>query len=297
MFDTLRKLRELSPAERETIASGHFAGDYTPDALLDQMRTLARFDASNDTTRASLKHWIWAIVGLDFLGLLLFKFIPHAGRLLDARWVIPLFVVEVVLVAGMGVLLWRLRNVDIGNNFRLVALPFLSVLKQDIDPDQTLTVRIDLRDALHASKKKRTGNPYADGAYYRVIDTTYLDPWFHGKAVLADGSRLMWTVYDTIVKSTRTKKTASRKTKTKTRHVKRSQVAIALTVPNKIYGVARAPAPEGTKLAVAVGAKRSTIRLVRKLKTQSLDPVDPALLIDAVSGAYRQITAPSRSVA
>jgi len=297
MFDTLRKLRELSPAERETIASGHFAGDYTPDALLDQMRTLARFDASNDTTRGHLKTWLWSIVVLDFVGMLLFKFTPHADRLLDARWVVPLLVLEVVLVVGMGVLLWRLRNVDIGNNFRQVALPFLSVLKQDIDPSQTVTVRIDLRDALHASKKKRTGNPYADGAYHKVIDTTYLDPWFHGKAVLADGSRLMWTVSDMIVKSSRTKRTARNKLKTKTRHIKRSQVAIALAVPNKVYGVARGPAQEGSKLAVAAGAKRSTIKLVRKLKTRSLDPVDPALLIDAVSGAYRQITAPARSAA
>jgi hypothetical protein len=158
-------------------------------------------------------------------------------------------------------------------------------------------VRIDLRDALHASKKKRTGNPYADGAYHKVIDTTYLDPWFHGKAVLADGSRLMWTVSDMIVKSSRTKRTARNKLKTKTRHIKRSQVAIALAVPNKVYGVARGPAQEGSKLAVAAGPKRSTIKLVRKLKTRSLDPVDPALLIDAVSGAYRQITAPARGAA
>lgn len=297
MFDTLRKLGQLSPAERETIASGRFAGDFTAEALLDQMRTLARFDASNDTTRASLKRWIWSIVVLDFVALLLFKFVPHASQLLYPIWVLPLLGLEVVLIVGMGVLLWRLRNVDIGNNFRQVALPFLAVLKQDIDPNQTVTVRIDLRDALHASKKKRTSNPYADGAYHRVVDTTYLDPWFHGKTVLADGSRLMWTVHDTIVKSTRTKRTARNKTKTKTRHVKRSQVAIALTVPNKVYGVVRGPAQEGSRLAVAAGAKRSTIKLVRKLKTQSLDPVDPALLVDAVSGAYRQIAAPVRSAA
>jgi len=297
MFDTLRKLRELSPAERETIASGRFAGDFTPDALLDQMRTLARFDASNDTTRASLKKWLWAIVLLTFFGFVALKFLPHSDSLMRAVWIVPLLVLELLLVIAMGVTLWRLRNVDIGNNFRQVALPFLALLKQDMDPNQTITVRIDLRDALHASKKKRSSTPYAQGAYHRVVDTTYLDPWFHGKTTLADGSRLMWTVHDTIVKSTRTKKTASRKTKTKTRHVKRSQVAIALSVPNKVYGVARGPAQPGSKLAVAAGAKRSTIKLVRKLKTQSLDPIDPALLVDAVSGAYRQITAPARSAA
>jgi hypothetical protein len=297
MFETLRKLRQLSPAERETIASGRFAGDYTPDALLDQMRTLARFDASNDATRGSLKKWIWSIVLLTFFGLIALKFVPHSDTFLRAFWILPLLGVELVLVIAMGVTLRRLRNVDIGNNFRQVALPFLSILKQDLDPNQTVTVRIDLRDPLHDSKRKKTGTPYAEGAYHKIVDTTYMDPWFHGKTVLADGSRLVWTVYDTIIKSTRTKKTASRKIKTKTRHVKRSQVAIALSVPNKVYGVKRGAAPENGKLAVAGGAKRSTIKLVRKLKTQSLDPIDPALLVDAVSGAYRQITAPARSAA
>src|SRR5262249_43682342 len=146
-----------------------------------------------------------ALFVLNVIGLFALKFVPHAW--VQAIWLLPLLAVEIVAAIVMGVLIWRLRNVDIANNFREVALPFLAVLKQDIDRDQTVFVRIDLRDPFHASKLKRTSSPYVDGAYHKVIDTTYLDPWFHGKAQLADGSRLAWTVYDTIIKSARTKRT------------------------------------------------------------------------------------------
>jgi hypothetical protein len=289
MLQTLRMLGQLSPAERATIESGQFAGDFTVDALLDQMRTLAQFDASNDATRASLTKWAGAMLVLMFASLFLFKVVgPIAGVLTGA-----LLVVAIILaVAGR-----RLGRVDIANNFREVALPFLAVVKQDMDHDQTLSVRIDLRSPTDDRKRKGSGKPYKAGVYTNIVDTNYHDAWFHGTARLADGSLLRWDVADDICQSKRTKRSSSGKSKTKTRSYKRTVVSIALSVTNKRYGVNEGLQSSRHKVAVTNGAKRRTIKLTRKIKTKSLDPVDPAVLIDAVSSAYKRVVAPARSAA
>jgi hypothetical protein len=50
------------------------------------------------------------------------------------------------------------------------------------------------------------------------------------------------------------------------------------------------------RLAIAAGDKRSTIRLDRKVKSRSLDAVDPRELVDLVSEAYGRV-APAGSAA
>jgi len=301
MFSTLKLLGTLSPGERKTILSGQFAGDFTADALLDQMRALARFDASNDAARDRIKRLtvisvIFAIATtwLGFNQLLVV--IPGFDAL--AR---PLpFAIAGLSVAcfiALLVLKRRLTSVDISNNFRDVALPFLAVLKQDIDPDQLLSVRIDLRSPTHERKRRDSSHPAAKGRYTKIVETNYHDPWFHGAARLADGSVLRWGVTEDICKSERTKRSASNKLKTKTRHYKRSAVAISLAVPNKSYGVNAGLQSSRHKVSVEKGAKRGTIKLTRKIKSKSLDALDPRVLIDAVSSAYKRVAAPARSAA
>jgi len=209
----------------------------------------------------------------------------------------PLAGVCAVLAIVVFVMRRRLVSVDISNNFREVALPFLAIVKQDMDPDATVSVRIDLRAPTHANKKKGASQPYQEGVYTKIVDTTYHDAWFHGSAKLADGSTLRWDVTDDICQSTRTKRSRSNKLKTKTRSVKRSLVAVALAVPNKVYGVNGGLASNRHKVAVQDGAKRRVIKLTRKLKSKSIEPMEPGVLIDAVSSAYKRVAAPARSAA
>jgi hypothetical protein len=289
MLQTFRMLGQLSPAERATITSGQFAGDFTADALLDQMRTLANFDAKNDATRATLTKWAAGTFIAMFASLFLFGILgAFAGILTGA------LLITTIVLALTG---RRLRNVDIANNFRDVALPFLAIIKQDMDRDQTLSVRIDLRAPDDARKRKGSGKPYKAGVYTNIIDTNYHDAWFHGSARLADGSLLSWDVADDICQSKRTKRSSSGKSKTKTRSYKRTVVSIALSVTNKRYGVNAGLESSRHKVAVRDGAKRRVIKLTRKIKAKSLDPIDPRVLIDAVSSAYKRVAAPARSAA
>ena len=289
MLQTFRLLGQLSPAERETIASGQFTGDFTPDALLDQMRTLAKFDAANDGTRGRFAGLIGVCVVVTIAALIMHGFAPPV--------LYPLAALSGVAAVVLFVMRRRLVKVDISNNFREVALPFLALIKQDMDHDQTVTVRIDLRAPTDPKKRRASSQPYKSGAYTKIVDTTYEDRWFHGSAQLADGAQLRWDVIDEVCESQRTKRSSSNKTKTKTRHVKRSTIAVSLSVPNKVYGVNAGLASSRHKVVVQDGAKRRTIKLTRKLKNKSLDPLDPAVLVDAVSSAYKRVAAPARSAA
>jgi len=290
MFRTMKMISGLSPAERATIESGQFAGEFTAEALLEQMRALANFDRFNDAARSSLKGRlgfcvVLAIVPLFFVGLMPWAFLTASA----------LFALLAVYCA---VMLVRLTKLDISNNFREVALPFLSILKQDMRPTQTLSVRLDLRPATHANKRRGTAKAYKQGVYTNIVDTNYRDAWFAGSAHLADASVLRWSVTDDLCESRRTKRSRSGKSKTKLRALKRTAIAVALSVASKRYGVDRMPgSAEGEKVAVHGEGKRRVIKLTRKLKTKSMQPMDPIELVNAVSGAYKRLSAPARSAA
>ena len=289
MFDTLKMLGSLSPAERETIASGQFAGDYTIEALLDQMRTLARFDASNDATRALLKKLTGAAVVGAFASLWLLSVFGMAMLIAVAALI--------GVAIYLAVTLKRLSKLDISNNFREVALPFLTILKQDMDPRQTLKVRVDLRAPTHENKRRGAPQSSKGGVYTKIVETCYRDNWFSGTARLADASVLRWSVIDDLVESKRTKRSSSGKMKTKTRSCKRSTIAVSLAVANKRYGVSAGARAEGQKIAVHDGSKRRTIKVTRKIKSKSPQPMQPDVLIDSVASAYRSVVAPARSAA
>ena len=289
MVQKTKRNSGLSAAERATIASGNFSGEYTADALLDQMRTLADFDRRNDAARAKLKTRVGLSIFLAIVSLFLLKILPKP----------PVFAISGTLLlfaVYCGVRLSQLTKLDISNNFRDVALPFLAVLKQDILPTQTVSVNIDLRAPTHAQKRSNQGEPYTKGAYEKIVDTTYRDAWFNGSARLADESVVRWDVVDDIIDSRRTKRSSSGKLKTKSRQLRRTTIAVALSVSAKRYGIGDRQAGDD-RLAVAESGKRRVLKIVRKIKAKSSDPMPPEALIDVVANLYQRLNAPASAAA
>jgi hypothetical protein len=126
------------------------------------------------------------------------------------------------------------------------------------------------------------------------VDTLFADAWFEGSARLADGAVLRWRIRDDVRESKRTKRNPRGKYKTKTLHYKRSQIRVTVSLPVKSYAVSEVPSVPGQEVEVQRGVKRCTIKLSRKLKIKSLDPIDPRFLIDAIATAYRSVS-PMRS--
>jgi hypothetical protein len=142
---------------------------------------------------------------------------------------------------------------------------------------------LDLSSPTVKIKKQSESAPFALGVYHKVIDTMYLDPWMKAEAVLVDGSKLSWSVTETIRERKKTKRNARGKYKMKTKYSKKTEVEVELGLKKKLYEVTAGPA----EAEVTSDEKRSTVRLERRLKTDSLEPVDPRALIDLVADVYR----------
>jgi hypothetical protein len=281
MFAAFRALNQLSNAEREAIDAKLVSGAYPMAVLLEKLRALSEFDRLSDKFRGRM---------LIALPLLIFALILTTvfSMALTAWMFLPASVL-LVTCAVLGLAVFKLGKLDISNNVRGVALPFLAIVKQDVPDAQRIQVRLDLSAPTDSRKRVETLPKYSRGAYHNIIDTLFADPWFEGTARLADGTLLRWTIQDDVRESKRTKRNRRGKYKTKTRHYKRSQISIIVSLPSKRYVVRDLDAP-GQSVEIQRGPKRCTIKLKRKVKLKSLDPIDPRLLIDAISLAYRSAT-------
>ncbi|MEP6939883.1 MAG: hypothetical protein ABI846_08965 [Rudaea sp.] len=289
MFGALRVLGELSPAQRTMLAKKRFAGEFTPEALLDQMRALAAFDRSGDADRKKAGRWAVAAFFQVVIG--------AVASLFFGRWLLLYSLAMAVTAVVLAFIWYRLRLSDISKNLGAVALPFVAILKLDMKPDQTLTVDIDLSEPMLARKRQAASPKYKRGAYIKIVDTKYADAWFSGSARLADATVLRWRVVDNITLSKRTKRTPRGKYKMSTRQAKRSVISVAVALSRKSYAIGPAERSTGAKATVSASDKNHMIRLVRKVKSKSLDPLEWRALVDLVSDAYRRAVPATRSAA
>ena len=281
MFQALKAHRSLSPEQKALLESKQVAGEYEPGALIALLRPIAEYDRLSDKARTPMG---CSTAALFVLAVVLLVVAANVSWFL-----VPLPLAALGGAIYLLVTVLRLRKLDLSNNFRQVAMPLFAVLREDMEPGATMNVRIDLSPPTASTKKTGKGEPYVDGVYYKVVDTTFVDAWFGGGARLADGSLLQWTVTDDVVESARTKRTARGKHKTKTKYRKLTTIAVDVALPKKEYAVASLPADEGEKVKVRDHEKRTALHLEKKVKTKAIDPIDPREIFDIVSEAYKRV--------
>ena len=281
MLEALKALRSLSPEQQALLRTKQLSGEYEPGALIDLLRPVAAFDSLSDKGRTS--------IGCTTAFLFVLSFVLLIVSVNVSLLLLPLSVAALGGAIWLLVTVLKLKKLDLSNNFRQVAMPLFAVLREDMETGATMNVRLDLSPPTAKPKKTGTGKPYKEGAYHKVVDTTYVDAWFGGGTRLADGSLLQWDVTDDVVESQRTKRTARGKYKTKTKYRKETNLTVNVSLPTKEYAVAALPPAEGEKVKVKEGEKRTTFHLSKKVKTKSIDPVDPMELFGLISEAYRRV--------
>lgn len=172
-----------------------------------------------------------------------------------------------------------LRGIDVSDNLRSFVVPVLALFREDFDPRVPVHLRLDLSSPTTKPKKTAESKPYKQGRYHRVIDTMYLDPWMSADAMLVDGTKLSWSVTDRIRERQKTKKNARGKSKTKTKYKKVSDLEVRLALRTRSFSVANAE--------LSADGKRSKVEVERRVRTDSLAPIDPRTLIDAITDVYR----------
>jgi hypothetical protein len=182
---------------------------------------------------------------------------------------------------------------DLPFGLRLFTIPLLPILREDQAPEKPLELTLDFTGAEQKQKQQRVGDPYRKGAYHKVIDTFYDDPWIEGRAAFADGTDVAFTVVDHVRSSRKTKRTPRGKIKTKTKAKKKTELAVTLSFPKRNYaegeGAAAASAPL-KKQSVKTDEDETVVHLSRVVELARMDGIpDPELLLELIGEAYDRV--------
>lgn len=267
--------RSLNDEQKRTLRDKRIEMNRPVGPLLEFLKPLAACDALSDKARTRLGCSTAIAIVLTLV--LLFVGIGNGWPLVIGA--LLLLMLAAAVVCGS---LWRwTRSIDVSNNFRRFAIPVLTVLREDFDPAHPIHVRLDLTAPNAPSKKRSEGAPYKKGAYYKVIDKTYVDEWMSVDGVLVDGTKLSWRIKDAIRERSKTKRNARGKIKSKTKYKKKSEIEVSVALRKKTYELQKALG------AMTDDEKRRTVSLSREVVTASLDPIDPRVLLDLVASVFR----------
>jgi hypothetical protein len=266
----------MTPEEQQIAATKRLGVNRPVGEVLALLRALLDFDATMAAKRkkAGCSIPIAIVVAIGAFLASGFSF----GLLAKIALAVSLLAVAGAVAAI--VLFVRFKGMDLSDNLRVAAVPFLVVLAEDMNGNDPLHVNIDLRPYALEEKKKSESAPYKKGVYYKVIDRLYVDPWFNGSAGLADGTKVRWSVTEHIVEHHKTKKTSRGKIKSKTKISRKTVAAVTLAFATKEYAVSA---------DAEAGEKRATMTLARKTKTS--DASSPAFdtLVDLIAEGYRKV--------
>lgn len=283
MKKTLAALNALTPEQKAVLQEKRLEGSYTPQAMLALLRPVSEFDRLSDKSRVGIGCWSAVFFVLAVVCLIV-----------TANGVIPWLLGAPLILGLLGAFLFflvtviRLSKVDLSNNFRQIALPFVAILREDMEKGEPMQMKLDLTAPTAKTKKTGESDAYALGVYYKVVDHFYRDAWFEGSAWLADGSSVSWAIVEDITESMRTKRNARGKHKTKSKYRKICHLAVDVTLPHKEYSVGAAEPSIDAKVKVKPAEKRTTLRLTRKVKIKSNEPWDVRALIELVAEAFRR---------
>jgi hypothetical protein len=279
-------LSSLSPEEKNFLKNKQIVAANTPDGWIGFLRKLKQIDDEGDKTRK--RSFSIGCLGLaaTVVGIILL-FIGIS------IWIIPIG----ILIIPIGVLItaiaygiyFYLKSYDIpGSILSHTLVPMLMILREEMKPDEQIKLRLDLRGFSIPEKLVKTSPSYSRGAYYKIVDSFYRDHWLDGDTVLADGTRLIWSIEDLVKSSKKTKRNASNKHKTKTKDKHQSVISLQVGMYNKRYSF-----PPKIKQKTAEGAIRtrdadrySWMMLRKVIKHQGEQTFTPADFINAVAGAY-----------
>jgi hypothetical protein len=268
-MNVIQAWRSLNAEQKGILRDKRLELNRPIDELLALLKPLAACDAMVDKSRTRLGCTFGVAIVLTMV----------AAFALGAIAALVMLAVTFAL----GYLYFWMKRLDVSNNFREFVIPVLTVFREDIEAAHPVHLTLDLSSPTTAAKKQSERPAYAEGAYQTIIETIYVDRWMSAEALLVDGTKLSWRVTDSIRERKKTKRNARGKYKTKTKHLKKTDLEVSFRLRKKTYDLT-APADA----EVTSDAKRNVVRMEEQIRTPSLDPIDPRALIDLVANVYRK---------
>jgi hypothetical protein len=265
--------RSLSPEQKQIVSQKKLELSRPVDELIALLKPIATCDTLANKSQTRFGCTFGILIVVTIASAIFFSNLGWGPLTLGA---LLLFIAGAVFTGWFWMML---RGIDVSNNLRQFVVPVLALFREDIDPKSPVHLRLDLSKPIHKLKKTAESDAYKAGIYHKVIDTTYVDPWMAAEAVLVDGTKLRWAVTDRIRERKKTKRNARGKYKTKTKYRKVTDIDVQLAMKTKTYAVADAELSDD--------GKRSKVDVQRSVRSDSLDPIDPRALIDAITDVYR----------
>ena len=274
--------RSLTAEQKQFLRSKQVEADRTPDEWLALLMPIAAYDESSDKLRRRCVILIVIAIVVLFLSIFILAAAPVVG----------LIIVIIALAALVAAaIVYRVTSkLDLQADLRKFVLPLLTILRADARPNRSLHLFLDLRGSTIKEKQTSQYAPRAAGAYHKIVESFYTDPWMNGQMVMADGSNLAWKIVDNIRKLEKTKRNPRGKTKTKTKIKLKSHLYVQVRLPDKTYSVSERGEQKKDvgKVALAPGEERNTVKIHRVVQATELAPLEPRHFIEVVAAAFRR---------
>jgi hypothetical protein len=271
-------LDALSDEQKAILATKKVKLTRTADELLALLKPIAAFDIAAAPARKK--------AGCTLAVFILLTIVTTVIALTQEAIVQNTILGVALVLAVVAVIIWRsykkLASADIADTLSHVVVPFLAILREDVTATEPIDVDIDLSPDNAKEKLASEDKLPKKGAYYKIIQRIYMNPWFEGHTTFADGTRVSWKVVDRIRELQKTKKNPRGKIKTKTKRKLRTEVAVKLGFPTKRFVAER----EG----VVAGEKRASM-VIEKTSKGDLETKAFQLLIDAIAAGYSGVSA------
>ena len=276
---SITTLSSLSPEEKLFLKNKQITAANTPDGWINFFKKLRQIDSQGDKSRKRSFRIGCVSLVVAFIGIFLIDF--GVGLV-----VIPL---GILIAAISYAVYFYLKPYDIqGPVIANTLIPMVMILREEMNPHEQIKLRLDLRGFSMPEKLVNKNPNYARGAYHKIVDSFYRDHWIDGDTVLADGTRLIWSIEDLVKSSQKNKRNARGKHKTKIKNKHRSLISLQVGMHNKKYSF-----PEKIKQKTAEGTIRtkdadnySWMVIRRMIKYEGGRTFTASDFINAIASAY-----------
>jgi hypothetical protein len=278
VISALSAYRNLNAEQKKFLREKKIEATYPPDAWIALLSGAVRYDQAGDPLRKAMG---WT-AGIS----LVIMFISLVGGAL------PLSLVFLVIGIAAIVVWVLLRRIDIPDSVRGFLLPTVTLLREDIQPEGMLHMKVDLTGGTQAGKKKESRDlPGRGGA--SIVQSIYNDPWMMGDSTLADGSALQWEITDNIRERKVTRRNPRGKIKTKFKYRVRRLIDVRVGLRRDDYAVEAGGQAADSRLQMNLkpGEKRNVIRMRKVVESSSLNSaLDVHEFLDPIAAAYSRAT-------
>ncbi|MBF0549808.1 MAG: hypothetical protein HQK60_04670 [Deltaproteobacteria bacterium] len=203
---------------RQAVKDGRIQGQHSLNTWLSLLGELVRYKTERERLRARYgKLARISLFLLSIMGAVSWVLLPQPLRLPPAIF-IAVYALDLIL-AGMAILgivgyIWFRGKVVI-NDFSLLLIPALKMLKDDLKPGSRIKLKLDLRGPVKEKILRERKLP--PGNYVKLTETIYSDRWLEMEAVLVKGHRLIFRITNKYLRYKRIRRNPRGKFKLKTK--------------------------------------------------------------------------------